>query len=247
MATLDNAVHSFWLSNPKFIAPGINSSHSIQSASLANGDNDIYTVPTGKKFLFGRVGFYNASGGSITCYPEVKIGGTYYRVGANAAVGNNTFNAPVVVAPNLVLSAGQVLAVNTNAAGINLVYITGYEFDAGIPLTTTFTTSFSAGDNTVYTCPSGKTAVLSTTTAAAVSNGLRYYNSSGGTRTIYANQVLSGGSPSTTNQCWDAEAVTNNNNTVIELTNVLSAGDFINLNVDANTATQYCWITAYEY
>src|ERR1051325_6245700 len=61
----------------------------IRTTVLGNGQNDLYTVPTGKRASISYT-VTNESGGAINHTFQIKISGTYYTFVATASVINNT-------------------------------------------------------------------------------------------------------------------------------------------------------------
>lgn len=214
--------------------------------NLSTGDNDLYTCPAGKRALVLGIQIQNQSAGSIVWYPTVKISAAYYRLLVNLTVTTgsvgNSFNI------GYILEAGEGLSINTATNNNANVAARIIEFDNTCALYSSKITSFSAGDNTVYTCPVGKTAILIAQNFEYTSQSttLCYVNSSGGSRTRYWHFVTSGGSPGTTNQCSPSASVTDGNRSNSDGNITMNAGDFININVDANTATQMAWVNVME-
>lgn len=126
---------------------------------LSIGDNDLYTVPTGRRAIIGQCVLRNDTAGNITVFTEIKHSGTYYRNSSNVTVssgGNN--GAPVMVA-STILDAGDILAANAITTAGAYIAFTIIEFDSTSSLKSGNVFGLSTGDNTIYTCPTGKTAI----------------------------------------------------------------------------------------
>ena len=225
----------------------------VRGGGLATGDNDLVlsgggaaTVPTGKRWLVGVYFGYNDSAGTIAFYPTVKISGTYYRLASTATVGTAAASTSTV---GYIAEAGETLAVNVATTnGLNVI-VWVVEFDSTIAVKSAKLLSLATGDNTVYTAPANTNAmIIGNTFAVGGVNlaALSYVNSSGGTRTIRWHVVPSGSAVAAAHRITATISVTNltrNSNATIA---TLNSGDFINLNTDANTATQIAWVNVME-
>jgi len=113
-------------------------------------------------------------------------------------------------------------------------------------------TSLSAGNNTLYTCPAGKTCYIggfSTIFNTSGSAGVNYINNSGSARTIMYYLVRSGGSPGLTN-CLYFSAVNGIANLSVgpaAISAVLTAGDSIVINTDSAASGQVAYISVWEF
>lgn len=211
----------------------------------ASGDNDLYTVPANKLALVVDVLLTNPTGnsGPITALAEAKVAGVYHTFDfiSNAlAVGN--FGKSQSMAPFL-LHAGETFAVNTDRAG-GSVWASIIEFDATANINDARLFSLASGDNTVFTVPSGKTVqFVGYPSALNLPQGgwIWYWNASLGIRTIKANVVPSGSSPSVNNQIFGG-SIPDKQMMQQLCYGSLNPGDFININTDANTATQTAWV-----
>lgn len=217
----------------------------ISGNNLPTGDNDLYTVPTGKKTAFVLNGrSYQASGGNIVYYPEFKVSGTYYRLSSDTTV--TTGNAGVVTIPSIiVLNAGEIFAINTATnSGLNCIF-QAYEMDAGANLYTARNLALSNGNNTLYTVPAGKTANGAGFTANTNSN-VTVVNTTGGALNYIIYVVNSGGSVASTNQISASTSVNNNTHNAFIVNTALDTGDFIVVNTSAGTAGQIAYFTYFE-
>jgi len=209
------------------------------------GDSDIYTVPAGKIAIVGRIRVYNNNGSLATVYPTFKLSGTYFRIVASPLIvsANSSTSATI----NRAAPAGTTIAVNTTLTGIN-VWIDVLLLNADCGFVPIALTSLAAGDNTIYTCPANKTAVLidSNNLVPFGPNTLAYTNQSGATRTIKVYQVNSGGSSSTSNLIMGSSTVTNNSCNTGALSSSMTSGDSLILNTDASTASQAVFGTVLE-
>lgn len=215
------------------------------SGNLPIGDTDIYTAPAGKRAAVGGCAVWNSSAGTITWFLEIKISAAYYRATINATT--TTLNA-AALSVGYVLEPGESLSVNTvTTAGLN-VGCRVIEFASTLRLYSTKLTAPAAGANTLYTAPTGYNAIVSNPTfnPLGATGALVVCNSSGGSRTVNVNAVASGGSPATANQLSPSQGVTNNNCTSFNTGSNLGTGDFLSVNTDANTATQFIYVTIAE-
>lgn len=216
----------------------------------ASGTVDWYTCPTGKRAAIMGISYCSPSGNaSIT--PMLKSGGNYYNLNATQTATSIGVGAGGIV--NLIiLEAGESISTNQSTSSIN-VWISIMEFDSAIPFKTVKLLSLASGNNTLYICPAGKTAIfvsdnLSPLSASTVKS-VNYWNNSGASRNISAYHVPNGGSPGSSNQFLPTipQAVANGSfMTNSAVSNCMNAGDSIVINTDAATATQFAWVTVQE-
>jgi hypothetical protein len=223
----------------------------VQGSTSAIGDLDVYTVPTGRKaFLSANfwADYNDNSGGTLVRFLEVKISGSYYRVTANASRTVNTGAVTGIFTP-MILEAGDKLAVNTaitTGNGFPLNYAASIvEFDAGSKLKSARLTGPSSGDNTLYTCPSSTAAMLVLSQLVTSGQGVTF-TADGTQRNIYANIVPNGSSPASTNRFTTTVVVSANTVNAGVVFGSLTAGDFVNINVDVGAATQFAWVNILE-
>lgn len=214
----------------------------VINQALASGDNLLYTVPSGKRAMFGGT-VTNFSGGAITVNEYVRISGTDYHMGASGpatSFANSSTTAITVGNTYPVMEAGDVVNFNVSGAGLHGFFF-AMVFDATEGLKSPRLLTLASGDNTVYTCPSGKIAFLMNN---ALGNApIRMINKSGGSRTITWNVVPFGGSPATANKLSLAATVTNNTVNNQALASVaLAAGDFISINSDSSASGQVAYV-----
>lgn len=218
----------------------------VRGYNLSTGDTDLYTVPAGKRLFLFTAAVYNPSLGNITHFAQAKIGATYYRLNANTITATVAGTAYTNI--GYIFEAGEIVAMNTATTnGLNVSF-QAVQFDDSCALKSAKITTISAGANTIYTCPGSTTAILfprSLQLGAAVGTG-HLSNTSGGTRTLSFNVVPSGGVVGSGNQT--TPSFTANDLTVGAggLGTSLGAGDFVNINVDAGTATQMAWVNVME-
>lgn len=225
------------ITNPKFPV-----AYSINTAA---GDTDLYTVPANRKALVIEVVFTNPTGNSssVSCDAEVKIAGVYHRFDfATLGATAGTYGSVNSVAPFL-LAAGETFAVNTDHAGLTVwPYIV--EFDSSVPIFDARLLSLNAGNNTLFTVPANKTISFIAFPSSfnyPLQGHVWYYNLSGTNRTVQINAVPSGGTAGVGNAIFNA-TVTQRQMAQPILYGGLAPGDFININTDANTATQMAWV-----
>lgn len=227
----------------------------IFGSNLALGDNDIYTVPTGKRALIGQPVAYNASAGTIAWFTEIKVSGTYYRLGPTTSsttlLGSATSNNA-----GIILEAGEIIAVNlATTAGLNVQFPV-IEFDASASLKSVKVLGPATGDNTLYTCPAGKSAVVLSQVGAipldaivgtGLSGSIYFCCDAGGTRNVKIFSVASGGASATTNQLSGATGFGASTRGTLGFNGALGAGDFLVVNVDVGNAAQITWANILEF
>ena len=219
----------------------------IIGSNLSTGNNDLYTVPSGKRLAIYGSNLYNTSIGNIVWYMTAKISGTYYRLVTNSTASTGAVSAGGAV--TFILEAGEILSVNTatnNGANVNVRAVL---FDDSIPIYSSRLLALAVGDNTVYTVPSGKSAILINALMGidqGNSNSFFYVNSSGGARTIYWHVVPTGQAVGSGYQMTASASVNDATRSTLQGTVSLTDGDFVNINTDANTATQIAWVNVME-
>ena len=236
-------------------APGLKNAKYVPifGSNLGTGDHDLYTVPVGRQALVDRVQtLYNiaGSGGSIVYFPEIKVSGTYYRVGANVTAADGAAGSSSMTTA-IVLGAGETFACNTaTTAGLN---VRGgvWEFDADdTRLFTARKLGLASGDNLLYTCPAGKTVafIQGAEFVTSMSSSVQVCNNTGGSLNYYLNVVPSGGSVGPTNRLGPATAVADKANTAFNGAQPLSPGDFISVNASGPDAGGHhiAWVTGYQ-
>lgn len=212
------------------------------SSALQIGNNDIYTVPNGRNALILGGRLWNESGGNVTAFPEIKHGGTYYRVGnSTASIANGAGAAMLTAGAGIVLSAGDSFAINaaTTSGAIGIYSIT--EFSDQSRLKPAYIFGSSNGDNTLYVTPVGKTAVPTSFAAPLGTNQATFPfgTASVGTGTVTCKLIQSGGSPTVT--LLNGSVGANSTGTVAQAGFSLEAGDSVILNVTTGDSGQIFW------
>lgn len=225
-----------------------------------SGNNDLYTVPSGRKALVYDFTTTNSTAGSINIFPAIKISGTYYRIGNSVSEGTGGTGQGHIYGMSsaknsapIVLNAGESFSVNTDAVGLS-IWAHLVEFDATAPLSRASITSFTAGDNTLLTVTTGKTLIMGSQGFASNNNpvvsmqGITYYNNSGAQRTmggIYL--VPSGGSPNNANRFATSNTVFSGLGFNKYLAGNIASGSSIVINTDSNAAGQFVWVNYQEF
>lgn len=216
----------------------------VRDTNISTGDIDLYTVPSNKRVAV--IGYYlrNDTGGNVVHYPTIKISSTYYRIGPNSTTSTGNQAGPSI---GYIAEAGETIAINIATTSGAVVVFSVVEFDDSNAWYSPKLTTLSAGDNTIYTVPSAKTAILqsssnivSVPTAGALST---YINTSGGSRTIFWKFVPSGGSAATVTA---SSAIGDQARGQLNVPVGGSAGDAWVINTDAATATQFAWLNVME-
>jgi hypothetical protein len=197
--------------------------------ALANGNNDLYTVPTGKRALILFSACFNTTGGNLNVYHTIKVAGTTYRIGSTTLVNLGTLGSPQA---GFCFDAGDIFGINTDGAGIQ-ASTTIYEFDAtssylkGARILDTIN-----GDSTLYTCPANKRAHLLLNTGLWGAGHLSYCGTSG-TPNLTPYLVPSGGAKGASNQIGPTTTVSALVRNQFLVPCVLSPGDAIVVNSNA--------------
>lgn len=218
------------------------------SFNMINGTTDIYTCPAGKRAAIYNYSGQNNNGTSQTIQVKIKVSGTYYPLIINSTM---TANASGIAQPNcIILEAGESISATTNAANITYVGC-AMEYDASCAMYTSKVLNLTSGNNTIYTCPAGKKAVLldnklTTYGISSTPASVKLYNGSGGAVVHQVYLVNSGGSPATTNQFFSNTGTASAALLTVSLPAGLQAGDFVSVNSASATAGQFCWINVME-
>jgi hypothetical protein len=209
-----------------------------------NGDVDAYTVPAGKRACITQT-LFCAPTGPVTIYAQIKVSGVYYKIGNTVTLTAAASSASA--SPQIVLEAGQSISIHANATGANAWWDV-LEFDSTSNLKSSIVINPSTGNNTIYTVPVGKTAIVlqsAVTTRSINSGGMLYRNESGGNVTLTIYVVPSGGSIGTTTE-FNTQSVGTATLINQTLTGTLTAGDSIVYNVSVGTTTQLAWVNILE-
>jgi hypothetical protein len=209
----------------------------VFGSNLSTGDNDLYTVPAGKKAMVTAASFYAAGAGNVDWFLTLKSGGTYYRITANATATLGTASSFSFTC-GFIAQAGESFAINTATnTGLN-VWLSVIEFTNG-DFTTGRVLTLANGDNTIYTVPATNSAspfsVLQSVSIVIV-------NDSGANRTYNVYVVPSGGSAGATNKIRNSQIVADNLVLAVDFDGSLKAGDFIVVNTSSGTATQSAFV-----
>lgn len=211
-------------------------------SNAGSGDVDLYTCPANKRCAFGGSGVWNSAGTTTTFRFQIKISGSYYRLAANATVNTVTFSGSGNP-NNYIAEAGEIISINTSQAGLN-VWLRVLEFDNTSPLRTYKLTNPVSGDNTLYTVPAAKSAE---TGSANGPGSVSYSNASGSARTLTLFCVPSGGSSATGNKVQAAFNVPDASQSGQSICPMLSTGDFLVVNLDANSVSGFLvWVNVFE-
>lgn len=224
------------LPNAKFVR--------LEGSNLAIGTTDLYTVPSGKRALIAStLTAYNSSAGSITAFPKVKIGATYYREGGSSTLASNTgtvLNGGIVLEPTDKFSIDC-----ATTAGLNVI---GHviEYDAHCPVYSPRLLTLGTGITTIYTCPTGKTAiVLPQGLIPGPGTGVMNLTADGAGHSITMYLVPSG---QTAGLAWvtnSVQAIAANSRMAASFPACLGAGDFAALNVNTG-APPMAWLNVVE-
>ncbi|HRH54653.1 MAG TPA: hypothetical protein PLN38_15095 [Chitinophagales bacterium] len=214
--------------------------------SLASGNNDLYTVPAGKRALISAgTNIYNNTGGAINCYRQIKVSGSYYRISATTSA---TANALTLVNSSIpiILEAGESIVINAASTGCTAHQLI-IEFDNTSTYKSPKILSLANGDNTLYQVPANYMAFLPTPNTGAgvqLTPSLCVFNSSGGLRTYVLYNVKSGQAVSNTYKFAGGTAADLSIYQPIT-GSTFGDGDKIVLNTDA-AGNQVAWCNIYE-
>lgn len=226
------------LTNVKYPRATLNSS--------ASGLNDVYTCPSGRRAWVGYSGLRNQNAAIRTMRPSWKISGTYYNMNSNnTQVSSSGYNFDSND-NGMILEAGETIAWDAQTSLLNS-YTQIIEFDATNALKTAKIIGVTSGDNTVYTCPSGKKAIITTGNGlplGATINGSIWVSASTAINgIIYI--VPNGGSPGASNKYYGT-AFASGTAKNVNIQAVLSPGDAIVFNSDVTSSTSLVAVNIVE-
>lgn len=214
------------------------------SNSLAS-NNDVYTVPSGKKAIVTSGRIYNTNVATAVTYFNLKVSGTYYRISPNTSTSTGAGSNVNVGIIWFILNAWESISLDSDKTGVNC-NIAIVEFNDSVPVNTAKILSLSNGNNTLYTVPSGKSTVLLNLITLVPNSNVQVANFSGGSLNYIYYAVPNGGTPDSTNQVLPSTANANravlSNNTIW----TMNAWDFIVVNTSSGNSGQTAWLNYYE-
>lgn len=217
-----------------------------------SGDNDLYTVPAQRKAVIQDFIVTNVSGDTITYFPQIKIGATYYKIGQAAnepddGFGHNYGMSSTKNAMPIVLSAGEKFSVNCSTAGLT-IWVNIIEFDAYSPLARADIRNWIAGENTLLTVPAGRTIHIGSVgfsvnnNPASAVQGINYLNNSGASRTFTGIYIVpAGGAIAANNTFATSNVISNGLGFTKFFPGCLYPGDSIVIDMDSAAAGQFMW------
>lgn len=219
---------------------------SASAISMSSGNTDLYTCPSSRLALCVDVILTNPTGNSnsITCLAEVKVSSTYHTFDfisnslAAGSAGRSQSMAPFL------LHAGESFSVNCDHSG-GSAWASIIEFDSTANINDSRLFTLASGDNTVFTCPAGKTVQFVGFPSALnlpQTGWVWYWNASLGIRTVSMNAVPSGGSPAAANQIATASSISDKQMLQQQFYGGMHPGDFINVHTDSAAAAQTAWV-----
>lgn len=216
------------------------------SGNIASGNVDLYTGAVGKRTYVMSSSVFNPTGGGANVIIKVKLSGTYYRLGNVAIAAGAGVSQPLVSAYfPFVLEAGDIIAINTDTATLN-VSLKMIEYPASYRLYTPRLTAFINGANTLYTVPANSSANVFGISTLQQGGYVMYTNQTGGTISgLQLHSVPSGGTPGATNRT-DGFNILDQHGAQWEFYQTMTAGDFIDITSTAATAGQFAWVTVAE-
>lgn len=220
----------------------------IHRLDMAAGIIDLWTVPSGQRayILSGRI-INNSNTTANVTTQLFKTNGNYFATFVQTAIATN---ATLSLNTRIILEQGESFSISNSAAGLSVVSAIIYYPNTIGPYSPRLM-SLAVGFNTIYTVPSAKQARLLSNVTWSDSGTVLYSNYSGAARMVYYNVVPSGSLPSEYNRISAFSGATTINASQLlinsTLPSLLSAGDYITVNTDVNTATQFAWVNVLEY
>lgn len=186
--------------------------------------------------------YSNRNASTNTVIINWKTGGVYYKLTTSASftVATNTATTNTVQG-SIILEAGESLSVNTSLVGLN-ASSSIIEFDSTSNVRMVRATSIVSGDNTIYTCPAGKSALIVPYggepfyAGGATSGSLSIVSSSGLTPNLTWYMIPNGGSKGNNNIIKLLTATNASFRNYVSYFSQMNAGDSIVMNTSATLA-----------
>lgn len=215
----------------------------------ASGNNDVYTVPAGRRTIVLTSSFRSQSASTATISQNWKISGTYYNTSiAATSLGAGLYSGDTTDG-GFIMEAGELISFNSNQTAINM-FVQLVEFDNTATLKTAKVLGATNGDQTIYTVPAGKKAAIMTGNGQiwGMNNaGFLLGNNTGSTLTSNIYLVPNGGSKGASNLFRGSISTATATATRINCGAILSAGDFIVWNCNTANANAVCAVTVMEF
>jgi hypothetical protein len=232
------------LPSPLFVLPNL-SQPRMQFSGLSAGQNDVYTVPTGRRLALGGYTLMQTSGSTGTVIPTVKIGGLYYPLQAPLTPGG-TSNAAVL---NMILEPGMILGFTCTTTTVN-VTLAAFEFDSqGSNIRTVFAPGTAAGTPTIYTVAAGLTAAILGTNVTPFQSygGTIFFQSDQASNVLTLYQFPAGQSADTAHKMAQSAAAGLNTRTTLTVNLNLLGGDNLAYSVTTPGAASLIFLNVLEY
>lgn len=216
--------------------------------AVASGNQDVYTVPAGRRAIVLTSSLYNGSVSTSTLVQKWKISGTYYNTNFSAISLATVTYLGDTSDGGFIMEAGESISWNGTQSSLN-AWVQLIEIDNTAPIKTVKTIGSLNGDQTVYTCPVGKKAVVLKANGqieGANNAGCFISNDSGGSIISNLYFVASGGSKGVGNLYRGSLTTTTGTASRINAGVVLSAGDFVVWNCNTTNANALCALTVME-
>lgn len=223
--------------------------------SLASGHNDLYTVPSAKVLFLGGCVTFQTVSGSITFYPELHVGSSYYRL-ASTGAGLSGANQNLSQTVGIVLIAGDKISMNVasgTAANITVSCqgILADSATAGLRSARLLGLSSSPATNTLLTVDAGHTVGFVGTAQVATpfvysAGTISLVADAGGARTFAIYDVPNAGAIDPTNQLDLASGLTASTRIDTVLRSQLASQHSLVVTVDTGDATQIAWVNYFQ-
>ncbi len=221
----------------------------IRSSNLTAGTNDLFTIPSGKRFLLESILDNTTNLTTGTIYPAAKTNGVYIRFSNSNNISTNLAQniTPTAGSDNFLFEAGETISVVTTLPGAN-VSVTGLILSTNAGLISPRLWSLTGGNDTVYVCPSGRCAInpIPTGFVSGNPNVQGQYLNFTGTNSVFTVYVVpSGQSPSSSNQYRHGPITTGTLSTFL-VACPLYPGDSIVVNSTLSANDQWVKLTIAE-
>lgn len=207
--------------------------------TLAAGDNDLYTVPAGRKAVLLSCQLFNPGAAAVKLNGQLKAGGVYYRTGAD--VTDNPNGAGLVQTAFPVMEAGESFSVHANGAVTAFWQVC--EFDAATPLKSGRAV-LGVGNNTLYTVPAGKTANLVQSNSGGYLSAVSAGGDATNSATLAAHVLKSGESVTAANRIVAGNVPANSFTSLTMYAPPVAAGGSVVVVADASGA--FAWVNLFE-